>query len=74
MVSSTFWHVVAESIYSLHVPKRVLKYFCFLLDWCAPVIYLTKESTFEHVLAKALLPKAALLDWSAPDLRGEENP
>ena len=24
---------------------------------------------FEHVLAKALLPKAALLDWSAPGLK-----
>ena len=54
---------------SLHVPKRSRKYFFFLLDWCAPVISLSKESTFEHVLAKALLPKAALLDWSAPGLR-----
>ena len=42
--------------------------FAFLLDWCVPVISLIKENTFEHVLAKALLPKAALLDWSAPGL------
>ena len=51
------------------MPKRARKHFCFLRDWCAPVISLTKESTVEHVLAKALLPKAALLDWSAPGLK-----
>ena len=50
------------------MPKRARKYFCFLLDWCAPVISITKEATFEHVLAKALLPKAALVDCSAPGL------
>ena len=61
----TFYH---KAFCSLHVPKRARKYFCFLLDWCAPVTSLTKESTFEHVLAKALLPKAALLYWSAPAL------
>ena len=55
--------------HSLHVPKCARNYFCFLLDWCAPVISLTTESTFEHVLAKVLLPKAALLDWSVPGLR-----
>ena len=58
-----------KAICSLHVPKRARKYFCSLFVWCAPVISFTKESTFEHVLAKALLPKAALLDWSAPGLR-----
>ena len=69
MLSSTFWHIFAENILLVARAKRARKYFCFLLDWSAPFISLTKESTFEHVLAKALLPKAALLDWSAPGLR-----
>ena len=69
---NAFEHVLGcfrkKAFCSLHVPKSARKYFCFLLDWCAPVISITKESTFEHVLTKALLPKAALLDWSAPSL------
>ena len=71
MLSNTFWHVLAESILLVARAKTCSKvaYFCVLLDWCAPVISLTKESTFEHVLAKALLPKAALLDWSALGLK-----
>ena len=64
MLLSTFWHVLAESILLIARAKNVI-------DWCVPVISLTKESTFEHVLTKALLPKAALLDWSAPGLRDQ---
>ena len=63
---STFYQ---KALCSLHVPKCTRKYLCFLLDWCVPVISLTKQSTFEHVLAKVLLPKAAFLDWSVPGLR-----
>ena len=48
--------------------KCAQKHYCFSLDWCAHVISLTKESMSEHNLAKALFPKAALLDWCAPGL------
>ena len=51
--------------------KRARKHFCFLLDWCAPCRLFNKR---KHVLAKALLPKAALLDWSAPSLRSRTIP
>ena len=55
------------------MPKRARKYFCFLLILCVPVICFNKEITFEHVLAKAILLKAALLDWSAPGLSGQSS-
>ena len=48
-----------------NLPKRAQKHFCFLLDWCAPCHIFNKR---KHVLAKTLLPKAALLDWCAPGL------
>ena len=63
MLSSTFWHVLAECILLVAHAKTCSKVLLLLLYWCSPVISLTKESTFEHVLAEA-----ALLDWSAPGL------
>ena len=45
--------------------NRARKHFCFLLDWCASCHIFNKR---KHVLAKAILPKAALLDWCAPGL------
>ena len=60
---NAFEHVLAgfqQKVFcSLHVPKRARKYFCFMLDWCAPDISLTKEATLEHVFSKSAFAKSS---------------
>ena len=57
MLSSTFWHVLAESIFLVALGQSIA--FCDAKMLCLKTNLLR---------AKALLPKAALLDWSAPGL------
>ena len=70
---NAFEHVLAGS--SLVVARaktcsKVLLLFARLV--CTSHIF-NKRNTYEHVLAKALLPKAALLDWSAPGLKSADG-
>ena len=58
MLSSTFWHVLAENILLVTLGQTIA--FCEANMLCLKANLLR---------AKALLPKAALPDWSAPGLR-----
>ena len=61
-----FWHLQLAKSFLLKRAKSARKHFCFFARlMCASRIFNKRK----HVLAKALLPKAALLDWSAPGLR-----
>ena len=58
MLSNTFWHVLAESILLVALGQTIA--------FCEAKLLCLKENLLR---AKALLQKAALLDWSAPGLR-----
>ena len=68
VLSNMFWHMQRAKCFLLNVPKlaktctKAFLLFAWLM--CASHIFNKRK----HVLAKALLPKAALLDWSAPGL------
>ena len=66
VLSSTFWHVQRAKCFLLKRVKTCSKAFLlFARLMCVSCIFNKRK----HVLAKALLPKASLLDWSAPGLR-----
>ena len=61
------WPSATNKILSAKTCQNVLvNIFCSLLDCCAPCGIFNKR---KHVLAKAPLQKADLLDWSASGLR-----
>ena len=62
MLSSTFWHVLGESILLVGLGQTIA--FCEGKMLCLKAL-LPKVNLF---LAKALFQKAALLDWSVPGL------
>ena len=69
MLSSTFWHVLAESILLVALGQTIA--FCEAKMLCLKANLLRAKALFSKVnllLTKALLRKAALLDWSAPGL------
>ena len=69
---NAFEHIFSRKHFARCTCQNVFESaFAFCSIGVAPVISLTKEAMFEHVLAKALLSKAALLDWSAPGLSGD---
>ena len=69
---NVFEHVLARfsrKHFARYTCQNVLEStFAFCSIGVRQSLSLTKGSTFEHVLAKTPLPKAALLDWSAPGL------
>ena len=70
MLSSTFWHVLAESILLVAFGQTIALCEAWML--CLKANLLRVKALLPIVnllLAKALLQKAALLDWSAPGLR-----
>ena len=70
MFSSTFWHVLAENILLVELGQTIAFYEAKML--CLKGNLLRVKAIFPKVnllLEKALLRKAALLDWSAPVLR-----
>ena len=69
MLSSTFWHVLAENI-SLVALRQTIA-FCEANLLCLKANLLGAKALYPKVnllLAKALLQEAAFLDWSAPGL------
>ena len=69
MLSSTFWHVLGESILLVALGQTIA--FCEAKILCLKANLLRAKALLQKVnllLAKALLQKAALLDWSAPGL------
>ena len=75
MLSSTFWHVLAESILFVALGQTIA--FCEAKMLCLKANLLREKALLPKVnllLAKALLQKAALLDWSAPGLSDRTNP
>ena len=69
MLSSTFRHVLAESILLVALGQTIA--FCEAKMLCLKANLLRAKALLPKVnllLAKALLQKAALLDWSAPGL------
>ena len=70
MFSSTFWHVLRESILLVALGQIIA--FCEAKMLCLKANLLRAKAFLSKVnllLAKVLLQKAALLDWSAPGLR-----
>ena len=70
MLSSTFWHVLAESISLVALGQTVA--FCEAKKLRLKANLLREKELLPKVnllLAKALLQKAALLDWSVPGLK-----
>ena len=69
MLSSTFWHVLTESILLVALGQAIA--FCETKMLCLKANLLRAKALLPKVnllLANALLQKAALLDWSAPGL------
>ena len=69
MFSSTFWHILAESILLFALGQTIA--FCEAKMLYLKANLLRAKALLPKVnllLAKALLQKAALLDWSAPGL------
>ena len=67
MHSSTFWHVLAESIFLVALVQTIA--FCEAKMLCLKANLLREKALLPKVnllLAKALLQKSALLDWCAP--------
>ena len=70
MLSSTFRHILAESILLIALGQTIA--FCETKMLCLKANLLRAKALLPKVnllLEKALLHKAALLDWSAPGLR-----
>ena len=69
MLSSTFWHVLAESILLVALGQTIAFREAQMLYLKANLLRAkTLLPKVNLLLAKALLQKAALLDWSAPGL------
>ena len=69
MLSSTFWHVLPESILVVALGQTIA--FCEAKMLCLKANLLRAKALLSKVnllLAKAPLQKAALLDWSAAGL------
>ena len=72
MLSSTFWDGLAESILLVALGQTIA--FCEAKMLCLKANLLRAKALLPKVnllLSKALLQKAALLDWSAPGLKGQ---
>ena len=65
MLSSTFWHVLAETILLVGLGQIIAKMLCLKANLLGAKALFPKVN---FLLVKALLQKAALLDWSAPGL------